>query len=102
MDFNAVAELMNRVPEVKWDRCVVGEVRGCAYGWIDRDDGKKDFFLLMWDSGKWGFTTSSAKYSREFSERLFGTSQGHRDCQRIEDVFGDLVEHKITLRSGAA
>jgi hypothetical protein len=72
--------------------------RVTAFGWIDREDGRSDFVVVYIDHhGAAGFATSSAKYSREFSERLFGTSEGHRDCERIEDVFGDLVPNKVAL-----
>jgi hypothetical protein len=92
------AAVLNKLPEVRWDRCVRRMERVTAFGWIDREDGRSDFVVVYIDHhGAAGFATSSAKYSREFSERLFGTSEGHRDCERIEDVFGDLVPNKVAL-----
>jgi hypothetical protein len=103
----AIAERMNRLQEVAWDRCVLHAESGVAYGWIARTDGHFDFVLLDFSWGEttglagervhWlavGFTTSSAFYSREIDRRLRGTDAGHVDCSRVEDVFGALVERR--------
>lgn len=105
-----VASVLNSLEMVRWDRCVKREAtadnptRVTAYGWIDRDqDAYKDFVVIFFsDHRPIGYTTSSAKWSAEISRRLFGESQsaGHRECERIEDVFGDLVVNK-TSRSKA-
>jgi hypothetical protein len=97
-----LARLMNLLPEVVWDRCVLGDDRGVVYGWIAREeDARHDFAMLQYDeTGRLYFTTSSAKHSREFSRRLSGEEGGpdtHRDCERVEDVFGGLVARKVTL-----
>jgi hypothetical protein len=104
MGLDFVSEIMNRVfPEVRWDRCVLDELAGCAYGWIDRPDARSDFVLLRWDMRGVGFTTSSAAMSREFSVRMNGHAEGHSDCERVEDVFGASVKNKIVLPvAGAA
>lgn len=94
------AGLMNKLPFVRWDRCTLNSAGsgGVAFGWIDReDDGKADFVVLLFLGEQFGFTTSSAKYSREISKALLGTDDGHRDCERVEDVFGDMVANKVCL-----
>lgn len=110
----ALAERMNRLPEVCWDRCVLHDESGVAYGWISRDDGRSDFVVLEFQWGEtkglggesltWlgvGFTTSSARYSHEISKRLHGSDGGHKDCERIEDAFGALVQNAIHLEEAA-
>lgn len=83
-----VAQAMNSFGEtVRWDRCVARDDGGVVFGWIARADGRSDFLCLYWGEGGFGMTTSSAEHSERFSQILFGTSEGHRPCQRIEDVF---------------
>lgn len=100
--FLSLIRAMNRLPEVTWDRCCPSEEHSyCSvFGWIAREDGRFDFIVLFTYEGTIWFNTSSARYSREFGERLFGTAEGHRDCQRVEDVFGDLVERKVKGGAG--
>jgi len=94
------AEVLNLLPEVRWDRCVRRMEWLAAYGWIDREDGRSDFVVVYVDhNGPVGYATSSAALSKTFSDRLFGSRVDHRDCERIEDVFGDLVKCKVTLNS---
>ena len=97
---------MNRLPLVRWDRCVLHDSTAVAYGWIARDDGRSDFVLLDFSWGEttgldnetvpWlavAFSTSSAKHSAEMSALLHGASTDeHKDCERITDVFGVLIE----------
>lgn len=106
----AVAEPMNALPEVRWDR-LSGEYPGdfTVYGWVDREDGRADFAVLLFhvepDGARysWRFNTSSAKWSEEFIRRLQilneeePSEDGHHPCQRVEDVFGDLVPGAIAL-----
>ena len=104
-----LAAKMNLLPEVAWDRWGgwyeypgdQGIMVASVFGWIARDDGRSDFMVL---SGFWAegaglyhlsFNTSSARYSREFSERL--GMDDHRDCRRVEDDFGSLVERKVEV-----
>jgi hypothetical protein len=54
-------------------------------------DGAKVAWLSV------GFSTSSAKHSRSIAERLNGPSAEHRDCDRVEQVFGPLVERKVEI-----
>lgn len=97
------AAVLNKLPEVRWDRCVRRMENMTAFGWIDREDGRADFVVVYIDhGGPWAYATSSAEFSRSISERLFGITEGHRDCERIEDVFGDLVPNKITLAAKQA
>lgn len=107
----AMAERMNRLDFVRWDRCVRHDNTAVAYGWISRDDGRSDFVLLDFSWGDtegldgstltWfavGFSTSSAVYSAIISRLLHGGGEGveHRDCERVEDVLGALVNWKVT------
>jgi hypothetical protein len=98
-----IADVMNLLHEVRWDRCINApagkpdDISFLTYGWIDRADGRADFVLLEFNDVGAGITTSSAQHSRAFSERLYGASSNHQDCLRVEDVFGDLVERKVVL-----
>lgn len=94
------AETMNSLPFVKWDRFVEipdGDVD--VYGWIPRDDGRADFVHLTFptpiEPGYVGYTTSSAKFSAEIARILFGSDEGHVDCERVDGYFGDLVINKV-------
>lgn len=102
----AIAERMNRLPFVKWDRAVVHDWTAVAYGWIAREDERSDFVVIdvQWGVAAgldgsdvpWlavGHTTSSADRSEEISALLNpgGSGAGHKACERITDVFGTLV-----------
>lgn len=106
----AVADRMNRLDEVEWDRCSFGESEGTAFGWIAREDGRADFVVLDFSWGEttgfdgetvpWfavGTNTSSAVWSALIAERILGPENSHRDCERVEDVLGDLVVRKVEL-----
>lgn len=106
----ALAERMNRLPLVRWDRCVEHDVTAATFGWIERPDGRSDFVLLDFSWGDtvglagetltWlavGFSTSSARHSDEMSAQL-ELGEGHKDCERIEDVFGDAVRQRVLSR----
>ncbi len=92
-----IATLMNKLPEVRWDRCAGDMDAGCVYGWLDRDDGRSDFVLFSWRNGDFVTTTSSASFSPVISERIHGNTTGHKPCKRVEDVFGDMVANKVVL-----
>jgi len=84
-----ITQTLNKFPEVTWDRFSVGFDIGLdfvwIFGWVDREDNYKDFVVLDFNGKKpTCVSTSSAKYSKEFSDRLRFT---HTDCQRVEDVF---------------
>jgi len=102
-----VADVMNSLPFVTWDRMIGapvadGEHRQIdAYGWIGRSDEHHDFvvlsFVSWWD--KPAFTTSSAARSAEINCILYGGDEPHYDCLRVEDVLGSLVPRKVVLSS---
>lgn len=90
------AEVLNRLPEVRWDRCAGTEASLGVYGWIPRDDGRFDFVVVEFQlhDGRdvcW-FTTSSARLSATFAELLHGAAGPHYACRRVNDVFGSLLE----------
>lgn len=105
-----VAEAMNRLPFVRWDRFVDwshdddgDNIAGVfVYGWIDRDDGRSDFVSLEYFES-WGWrpedcaATSSAARSVEIQKLLRGHADDHVDCKRVDEHFGDLVERKVVL-----
>jgi hypothetical protein len=106
----AMAERMNRLDEVGvvWDRCVLLERTGAAFGWIARDDGRSDFVVVTFSWGEthglddalvpWivaGYSTSSALYSARIGELLYGHADDHTDCSRVDDVFGALLNRKV-------
>lgn len=108
----AMAERMNRLGFVRWDRCVVHDGAAASYGWIDRDDGRADFVVLSFQWGTTtgldgkaveyfgvGYTTSSAKHSPEIPGLLYGDDAEHNECQRVQNVFGDLVRQVIDVPS---
>lgn len=107
MNEAAIAAVMNRLPFVRWDRCVAipgGDFD--AYGWIERPDGRADFVLLTFPDGDpnfVGYTTSSGERSREIYLLLFAdddpAAECHHECERVEDAFGDLVENAIRLEA---
>jgi len=87
-----VVETLNALPEVTWDRWNGDGIEHvCVFGWIPREDGRADFVYVMIDKdGPWLVSTSSARYSSEFSQRLLGGNPdrtGHNSCKRVEDHF---------------
>lgn len=96
----SIAELLNRCPEIRWDRFVETIEELQVYGWIGRPDGRSDFVLVtirLADLGV-GFMTSSAFWTKQISLRLCGTASDHQDCERVEDRFGDKVFNTISIR----
>jgi len=91
-----IIDTLNKLPMVEWDRFVDatsldGDYSSTSvYGWIARSDGGRDFVLLeflSW-SDKIGFTTSSAKYTREINKILGYAETEHFDCQRVSALGG--------------
>ena len=83
-----VVEALNKLPEVTWDRFAGDGGNVSVFGWIYREDKKADYILVMIDyQGPWLISTSSAKYSADFSARLGMDSDGHTECRRVEDHF---------------
>ena len=93
---SAMALTLNSLPFVVWDRCVVHNAGTVAYGWIPRIDGRFDFVVVEFDgAGELAsFTTSSATRSHEIYRILIG-GDGHTECQRITDVFGDTLHNYV-------
>lgn len=94
--------MLNNLSFVKWDRFVnnlVTDQSLSIYGWIDREDSKKDFVHLTYYTSKhplyigFGFTTSSSKYSKEISKIInHGLDLGkHTKCQRVETYFPKVI-----------
>ncbi len=79
-------------PEVMWDR--YGDT--FVFGWIDREDGKSDFCVLHYGKKLAWVTTSSKKYSAEFTKRWSGGKFPHDDCKRVEYGFPE-IPNKIVL-----
>lgn len=100
-----IADTLNALPFVTWDRCVdTGEDTDrnrsiSVFGWIDRNDGRKDFILVEFASwtNKPGFATSSAFRSREIAEILYGLGGEHFECERVEKTFAGLVVNVVRL-----
>lgn len=98
----AMALALNSLPYVRWDRCIRHDDGTVAYGWISRDDGRDDFVVLKFDaSGELEeFTSSSARYSRQLYATLIGDDEGHTECERITEVFGDAIANTVSRPSG--
>ena len=81
-------ELWRRLDFVTWDRYAQDPTSITSYGWITREDDRSDFIVLELDlkSGDVSYTTSSAQYTEEISRRLYGSTDTHNTCQRIEDI----------------
>lgn len=88
-----ITETLNKFPEVKWDR-FGGDLHALGiYGWIDREDGKRDFILIAFMDGvATSMGTSSAKFSAVFADRLDLT---HGPCNRVEDHFKNVNAIKL-------
>lgn len=98
MNPEAVAEILNRFPEVAWDRTAGEDDERAVYGWLPRPDGRADFLLLwFWeDAGKLqvSHATSSTELSPIVGGRLYGKAADdypHHECEPVRQVFGDLV-----------
>lgn len=83
-----IVEVCSRLELVKWDRLCSLENRVDIYGWMKREDGRSDFVLLQFTdlsdpSLPVGIATSSAEYSAEMTEALYGTTDGHAECERV-------------------
>lgn len=80
-----ITTLLKIFPEVNWDRWS-GELEDLTvFGWIKREDTHEDYVELSIENGEpISISTSSAKYSAKFCERLEFT---HSDCKRVENYF---------------
>lgn len=97
----AVAEILNRLSFVQWDRYIEQDDRIHLYGWIARPAGGTDFVLLeiqATDDGLLvGSTTSSGYHSRQISRILYHSDEEHVDCRRIEVDFDGLVDNVLRI-----
>ena len=88
-----IEETLNKFPEVTWDRFSEGvndynHGFVWVFGWIAREDSYKDFAIIEFSKGTVSSVeTSSAKYSKEFCERVDFV---HVDCQRVEHTFKNV------------
>lgn len=83
-----IEAILNRFPEVKWDRFGGDLHKLAVFGWINRDDGRSDFLVLFITGGVVvSSITSSARYGDEFADRLGFI---HHPCQRVEDHFQNI------------
>lgn len=95
-----ITDIMNKFPEVKWDRYtysrdrITGLDNFWTFGWIAREDGKFDFAILEFSLERRfeSISTSSAEYSEEFAKRL---GQGHNKCRRVEDLSLEVKSAKL-------
>ena len=101
MTLEEEATYLNKLPFVRWDRTVrIDDDMATVFGWIDRVDGRSDFVqLAFWATGQVWATTSSAERSAEINRLLTGADHddGHYPCQRVETVYGSLVDNVIEL-----
>ena len=95
---------MECLPFVKWDRFIhdLNKKKVVLYGWIDRNDTKKDFLIMEYraqEGTKWstGYMTSSAKHCKEINSALGMDEESRVDCQRVEDQFD--VSNSIKMRT---
>ncbi len=94
---------LRSVEFVDFDRFTVGDWAGeqyvNVYGWIERPDDHEDFVLIIFwpEREELYFTTSSAEHSEEVQKCLFGTTEGHNECHRVEDSFN--VSNAIELEA---
>ena len=87
----------NALSFVTWDRLTFGDVGdnsyGQVFGWIPRSDGQRDFVIVTswasWDTVN--FNTSSAKYSEQIDENLYGPNDGHGTCKLVEDFLPNVI-----------
>lgn len=96
-DREEIPSVLNRLPFVRWDRLVDDGDSVVVYGWIGRDDGRSDFVVATFRADSGEIFTSSAERSAEIARLVTGSDDGHVECQRVEDVFGDLVDNAIRL-----
>ena len=83
----SVLKRLKPIP-IQWDRFTEEAI----YGWIERGDGKRDFIVIYYglensdnkleEDTYWGFTTSSAKYSKKIFELItqHDEDEEHCDC----------------------
>lgn len=105
----AIADVLNVFPEVRWDRVTGTQERFIVFGWVERGDLRSDFVSILVEphedeSFTYQLSTSSAERSTEFCHRLEEYAAGepvaeseHNPCLRVEDLLPDLVPSAIAL-----
>jgi hypothetical protein len=99
-----IAEILNRIPEARWDRFIDNDDEIVVYGWLEREDRHADFLLIIfglnaYQAVSWyQAVTSSAALSQSIAERLVGreVKHVHVPCQRVDEHLGDLVPNTTT------
>ena len=94
MNIDEIAEILELLDFVNWDRLFGDIEEPVIFGWIDRDDNKKDFVVLDFTQYPTWFATSSKKYSKEIGKLL--EHKEHSDCERVEDYF--KIKNMIKLK----
>jgi hypothetical protein len=103
---SAIASKLLLAPEVRWDRFVYWGREMAFYGWIDRDDGRSDFFIAefsLYPGGRVsvGTLTSSPDIGEDVDRRM-RDDDNTVPCQRIEDHFGTLADlNVVRLEEGS-
>jgi hypothetical protein len=94
VNIEAVEKLLESLPFVQWDRFTRAPWEGAplvVFGWIAREtDARSDFLVVEIDptGTPQACTTSSSIKSEEIATILFGESNDHTDCIRVEEFFG--------------
>lgn len=82
-----IPEILEMFDFVRWDRYTEredGNFHRCYYGWIDREDKKKDFLVLVFSKdGRINYITSSTEKHYEINKVLGIYNQPPR-CKRVE------------------
>lgn len=101
-----LAEVMNAIERVRWDRCIPDKNCLAIYGWVERPDRHADFAVLEAymperpvEPAKLYWITSSPDMDleREVAAALGLAINDGIVCQRIEEVFGGTVPNAIRL-----
>ena len=90
----AQVEILNRLPEVRWDRTAGTDQSRAVYGWVDKPGSiRSDFVVLLFTEDKafhpdqaLQLVTSSTTWSETFTERLFGPD-AHYPCVPVTEHY---------------
>jgi hypothetical protein len=98
----AQAEILNRLPEVRWDRTAGDDGRGfrTVFGWVDRPGSiRSDFVVVTFDGEDVAMVTSSALHSEDFTARIFGDVGDHAPCVPVEVHYGPELLPRFVRRA---
>ena len=80
-----ITNWLNKLPDIKWDRISQKQGHIYAFGWIDREDSYKDFFMIDFVKGEpVSYCSSDSKYNFKYSKIL---GLFFQKCLRVEDSF---------------